>query len=224
MHPTRIRFSAPPGCLPGATQYRHPADLSLIIGDTVRNLSAALDYLVWELVGGDPAAGGRGATSTGFPIFVDPGSYEARALKKIRGIPPSAEAVIKRLQPFERSDFPETDPLALLYVLEQRDKHRTLNLTTIMGSVYITEGGVRADDLGGVQFAFGPVEQDAVICHARRGVLNRHMEVYLHVAYYVAFDYEWPVGGRNILELLDEIRRDIRVNVLPLFDQFFPLP
>jgi len=98
-------------------EMRAPLVLSAISGDVVHTLYAALDYLAWELVA---ANGQTGTTRTAFPIFQNP------------GIHPDAQALIKRLQPFDRpNEAPPNDhPLTLLYELERRDKHQTLNLTT----------------------------------------------------------------------------------------------
>jgi hypothetical protein len=197
-----------------------PADLSAIAGDVVHNLSATLDYLVWALVGGGTDEGGKGTNRTAFPIYTGPDAYRSGARDKIRGVPRDAQALIERLQPFERSYLPEEDPLALLYALEQRDKHRTLNLMAFGATARLWEGDDFADDLGPIDVVIGPHEYGAVIGRAPRGVLNPDVNVYLHMTYCVVFHGGWPIGHEDILVLLNRIRADVR-SIPPMFSRFF---
>ena len=113
-----------------------PTWLSPLIGDFIQNVRAALDYLVWELVA---VAGNVGTTSNEFPIFTDAKRYAQDSPRKIHGVPPQSEMLFERLQPFAGANNqprnpnwrdPDREPLTLLRDLSNRDKHRSINLTT----------------------------------------------------------------------------------------------
>lgn len=101
-----------------------PADLSLIIGDCVHNLRAALDNLALELA----IVFKRGRVSksiesdSGFPIFKEQNPSEFNRM--LRGINPRAKAIIEDLQPYKRGDGLRNDYLWQLHWFDVQDKHR----------------------------------------------------------------------------------------------------
>ena len=208
---------------------RSPTWISPAIGDCVHNLRAALDYLVWELVGG---ASGGGTTSTEFPIFTDPLQYTREAPRKIRGVPRAAEAAFKALQPFygPNSDpfhpdwrDPEREPLAFLRDLERWDKHRSLNLT---------EDQVSAELVGFEQLGIlvsphpavlpGRFERGTVLARAEVPLGRPNVEVYLRATYDVTFGRHGPAYGEPVLQTLTSIRQEVAGRVLPVIAQFLP--
>jgi len=110
-----------------------PVELALVFGDALHNLRASLDYMARGLVianGGDPIDRG-GARSTAFPIRkVRP----EQPISIFPGISPAARDQLEAVQPFS-SDDPARHPLAILDELENRDKHRLLNVGRLSGSV-----------------------------------------------------------------------------------------
>lgn len=208
---------------------RSPTWISPAIGDCVHNLRAALDYLVWELVGGD---GGGGGTSTEFPIFTDPLQYTREAPRKIRGVPQAAEAAFNALQPFYGANSdpfhpdwrdPKREPLALLRELERWDKHRSLNLT---------EDQVSAELVGFEQLGImvsphpavlpGRFERGTVLARAGVPLGRPEVDVYLRATYDVAFGRDGPAGGELVLQTMTLIRDEVAGRVLPTIAQFFP--
>jgi hypothetical protein len=200
--------------------------LSPVVGDFVHNAKAALDYLVWELTGA------AGTTRTEFPIFTDPDRYRTDAPRKIKGIPPEAVTVIKKLQPFygpnsqpghpEWND-PELEPLALLYALNTHDKHRALNLTEHVLSVRIV-------GLEGLHIVTPPVaatlvgnfKAGAVIARMTNFSIPANVNVYLRATSDIAFDRDGPAAGEPVIEVLQNVRQAVRGRVVPALRRFFP--
>ncbi len=114
-----------------------PASLSLIAGDCIHNLRAALDNLAFELA----LACAKGSLPPGvegysaFPIFHKDIAKYPKSLKKFNvmtgSIDPLAVAEIKRLQPYHRGDWFFRDRLWQLNQLEVIDKHRLPHTTTL---------------------------------------------------------------------------------------------
>lgn len=104
-----------------------PVLWSLIAGDVVANLRAALDHAVCRLV---ERGGGDVTTSHAFPILDAPplpGQKARQWDQKIRGVGEGAEYVIEMAQPFSGSpdDVRET-VMHSLRELSNEDKHRVL--------------------------------------------------------------------------------------------------
>lgn len=206
-----------------------PTWLGPLIGDFVHNTKAALDYLIWELVG---LTRHPQSTALEFPIFTDRKWYLRDAPRKIRGVPEGATTTIEILQPFygPNSDpfhpewrAPAEEPLAYLYELDKRDKHQALNLTedTIAATI------VGLDKLG----IISPPEPAVIAGRLERGAviaaLDMHtptdpgVDVYLRATYDIAFD-RGPAAGEPVVQTLDNIRHDVRGRVIPALERYFP--
>jgi hypothetical protein len=98
-----------------------PIRFGLIAGDSIHNLRAALDYLMWQLV---EANGQTPNTSTEFLIGSDANDFTTRCKGKIAkmGISTDAMTLIEALKPY----FGGNDGLYALHRLDIRDKHRLL--------------------------------------------------------------------------------------------------
>jgi hypothetical protein len=100
--------------------------LGVYLGDAVHNLRSALDHLVCQLA---VAAGNDGAcASTQFPIFAEDNRDTRKRIDQwTKHVRPSARSAIQALQPYQRRPTePTSDPLWLLSVLDNIDKHRVL--------------------------------------------------------------------------------------------------
>lgn len=103
-----------------------PAIFSVIVGEIIYNLRAALDYLVYELACFDSKQEVEG---TQFPIEDSEIKFNKRignvtAKGKgvyLRGVSPEHVAAIKRLQPFNRCEWTKR-----LRLISNPDKHREL--------------------------------------------------------------------------------------------------
>jgi hypothetical protein len=105
-----------------------PPELSLIIGDCLHNLRCALDYLAYELARLEQ---GKKVALTHFPIYSDWRDYRLARQEdrsRVEYLNRRHRAVINRLQPYRRRHEPRNDPLAILARLDNRDKHRSLQL------------------------------------------------------------------------------------------------
>jgi hypothetical protein len=105
-----------------------PATYSIIVGEIVYNLRAALDYLVYELACFDSKQDVEG---TQFPIEDSEIQFNKRIGSiagkgrgvYLRGVSPEHIAAIKRLQPFNGCEWTER-----LRFISNPDKHRRLTL------------------------------------------------------------------------------------------------
>lgn len=208
--------------------------LSPVIGDCVHNLRAALDYLVWAMT--SPAIrNSKHANKVEFPIFWDGTTYDKQAGPKIRGVPDKASTVIKCLQPFNgpqcRPNFslahPKDKPLWHLFELDNWDKHRALNLTEHLGRHTLVLppewGGIHSS--GASVGVGGGFKRGTVVGRLRiEPNLDSNVNVYLHTTYDVAFDKGGPesVAATPVLQVLDDIRSEIRSRVLPSLRGFVP--
>ncbi len=111
-----------------------PDRWSVIVGEIIHDLRAALDNLVCALA---YEYSKSPCEHTSFPIFGDANAYaSARNAKRrdgtildpIAGVHPDAQAIIKALQPYHRPDF-QRDPLWILSKLSNIDKHRLFHLS-----------------------------------------------------------------------------------------------
>ena len=105
-----------------------PIRLGVLLGECVFNMRSALDNLVCGLIRtADSHAPCKG---TQFPICSAPKDWEKAWQNYLKGVEPAAQKMIRDLQPcFRMSAAPENDPLSILNVLCNSDKHRAVTLT-----------------------------------------------------------------------------------------------
>ncbi len=96
---------------------------SLIVGDFLQNLRAALDHLIWQLVQVNGEVPDRG---NAFPIFDKALSGRSQVFwdRSVRGLSAAALQIIESCQPHLGGDRPHT--LRALRELSNEDKHRIL--------------------------------------------------------------------------------------------------
>jgi hypothetical protein len=129
--PNQVSFddhSEPPWLIIRAVVEPMPIEFSLIAGDAVNNLRAALDHLAWQLV---IASGGTPGRHTAFPLSDTEAEFERRVrnppknrTSPLEGIDPTGDiwALVERFQPYE----PASDPIGILPAFSNRDKHQGL--------------------------------------------------------------------------------------------------
>jgi len=98
-----------------------PRKWSVIVGDAVHNLRAALDYSVYALAW---MATGEHQEMTQFPIADSSESYRRQVRNRLTVLTDDQIEAMERIQPYVDGDW-----LALLRQLSNRDKHWALNLT-----------------------------------------------------------------------------------------------
>ncbi len=117
------------GTFQGSSDVPPPHLLSILVGETIYNLRAALDYLIYELALLDS---GRIRNNTQFPIEDPPKDERDRAAwekswddgrthPRLNGVSDKHKATIRKFQPFERCEWTRT-----LRHLSNPDKHRRL--------------------------------------------------------------------------------------------------
>jgi hypothetical protein len=102
-----------------------PDHLSLVFGDCVHNLRAALDHLALALAKAHtPTMTEKQIGTSEFPIFFDGPMTPKEQQRKIGCIAPAAAKVIERMQPHLRGQNYAMDPLWQIHDLDRIDKHR----------------------------------------------------------------------------------------------------
>ena len=167
-----------------------PADFPLILGDCLHNLRSALDNLAFELLTayqkGRPSK--RMSGESGFPIRRLENEESLKEFQKMtRGMHPEAQALIKRLQPYNRGD--ENSSLLNLARLHNTDKHQLPHITVVPQPDSIT---FFTTDLEGLQppdleISWEPVESRAII--GRYSPSGRHLPLGEH---YTEMDMQHP--------------------------------
>lgn len=107
-----------------------PPEWGALLGDVVQNLRAALDHLVWRLV---PLTGAKGDRRTQFPIVCYARAWNGAQGRNLRGVHKEHRALIRALQPFQRSHSVQFHPLAQLVWLSNVDKHRLVHTSLVVG-------------------------------------------------------------------------------------------
>lgn len=221
---------------PNGTEYefrlppeRFDPDWQLLIGDFAYNLRASLDYLITALV---RSTGKQENKSNEFPIYSPPfGNVTVETVgdwwdnsDKVEGqlhnTPSATRAALKPLQPFY--GIPVADhvrhPLNALYVLNNRDKHRSLNLIARAATLkFIDADGKPLWQGGDLPHRSVPSERDEgqtpdvfLTVPADRA----NMDVYLLATYKVAFHQPPELIG-DVVETLTGIQDFIDRGVLP---------
>ena len=99
-----------------------PHIISLLIGESIYNLRASLDYLVYELARLDSP--GKTPKGTQFPIESKEEGFKRRRKNFLKGVSLKHIAAIKKLQPFNGCDWTK-----LLRDVSNPDKHELLTRT-----------------------------------------------------------------------------------------------
>jgi hypothetical protein len=200
-------------------------DWTLLLGDFIYNTRASLDYLVTALV---RSTGSEEHESSQFPIY----RARQRAGKEeswlqveqrwekaddtlngqLQGTPTGTKAKFKALQPFY--GVPRTNPLQhpllALHTLNNRDKHRRLNLL-------VHSAEIRFEDASGKQLFEGPPIKTRISESCETVTLNtqkRDADVYLRASYEIRLN-EPPELLGNLLATLTSINKFIDSWVLP---------
>lgn len=142
-----------------------PSDFALILGDCLHNLRSSLDNLAFELLlahkKGRPSK--SMVNNSGFPIHLRETEDSLKEFKRMtRGIHPDAQALIKRLQPYNRGN--QKSSLLNLSKLNNTDKHRIPHVAVVPTPETLTF--VTTDPFAAISEAqgnWGPMEGRAII-------------------------------------------------------------
>jgi hypothetical protein len=208
-----------------------PVSLSLIAGDCIHNLRAALDNLAYELAlaNTEGSLPSRVADRSGFPIFHEnpaeakrPNSLE-RFNDMIGGIDPLAKTIIEGLQPYTRGDEFRSHPLWQLNKLESMDKHRlphVVTLNNISALSFFDPEGIGTNE---VKTLFGYFDSSAPIAeYPAFDSTGAEGNVHFTAAFDVCFSYGVPdlLVGESIVGTLEGFCRYITKEVFPPLQGF----
>jgi hypothetical protein len=106
-----------------------PIRLGVLLGECVFNMRSAMDNLVCGLVRTKDGYNAKCA-HTQVPICATEETWKKNWKKDLNGVEPAAQRMIRDLQPcFRMPSSTEDDPLSVLNVLCNSDKHRAITLT-----------------------------------------------------------------------------------------------
>lgn len=121
-----------------------PPIISLLVGEIIYNLRAALDYLIYDLARLDS---GQVVKRTQFPIEDTVDKFERRRNTFLKGVSDEHVAAITKLQPCDGCNWTKT-----LASISNPDKHR--HLTVFRSPVYITPSLGSAEPIIAIYIAF----------------------------------------------------------------------
>jgi hypothetical protein len=206
-------------------------ELSAAIGDFLFGVKSALDHLVWQLV----IRNGREPNGKNmFPIAACLCSFGKAVTMRgqLKGVAGKAHALIESLQPY----YGGNEPLGRLNTLHNTDKHRTLNLTTVVAdktslsfagrSVFMNLFLIDEDLRDGAIFGdTGMPLNDPEFNAMFPSAIERasEMEVEGKASLFVAFDEPAAdsLEGFRVDRTLQEILEFARETIIPAFEPFF---
>lgn len=198
-----------------------PEDVPLVAGDCLHNLRSALDYLIWQAVlsAGEQAPGRHNM----FPICVSEHGFQEQLKRgRLQGLPASAIAAVKSLQPFGL----KTHPLAVLDELCNSDKHRDLHIAVTVASdmetLHLKNGQVVMQTfLGGADVENGAIFGDIGI---PLELIPSDFEVKIvgRAAAFIGFKLgsDSESDPLPVVHTLEEIHEHITSTVLPEFTAY----
>jgi hypothetical protein len=201
-------------------------EVSAIAGDFLANVKSILDYIVWELVKTTP--GNSPTASNQFPITYTASEFADQiARKRLRGVPIEAATLIERLQPYNAGN----SFLGTLNRLHNIDKHRTLNVVTVVAdnTEVVAQSGEFALFLGDEELRDGTIFGGIGIPFATAARIPNfkarlpNMKMHGKCSMFIAFDDESAedLEGLRVDRTLQEIFEFVRDAVIPAFEPFF---
>ncbi len=109
--------------------HEYPPTWGTLVGDIAFNLRCSLDHVAWALVenGRTPPAvlTAKQRRNVYFPILSTRNEFNASVGRMLPGVSRANRAIVRRYQPYTRGKRKaRRDPLALLAVINNHDKHR----------------------------------------------------------------------------------------------------
>lgn len=196
-----------------------PVRLGVLAADAAHNLRSALDMIAWELAlkGEDPPPDDD--REVGFPICTNPEAWESRRTQNmIKRIPPYACQIIKFFQPCYR---PNRSPrLAVIQAIDNWSKHKA---NPSLMSFHISRMRVLTR-FEIVSFQPTAFEDGDEVCRVRKlePVSDPEEHFQTEMMCHVAFSKNGPGHGWP-LDFLGNAYEEIRDEIVPAFEGFFPI-
>ena len=102
-----------------------PREWSVLIGDCIHNARCVLDHAVYQVAAGDE----KQLRQSQFPML--PSQNDKEFDRRLPGVPDPYREIVRRWQPYEMARG-ATGALVRLADLSNRDKHRLLNVVTLL--------------------------------------------------------------------------------------------
>jgi hypothetical protein len=138
-----------------------PKRFSVLSGEIIHQLRSCLDHVAWHFSGEHYRIDSGNAIE--FPVFrEEPLSRDEirRYERKVKEITdPKALSFIRAMQPYNRTNDPENDPICIVHDMDRFDKHRELAVVVSCASVSVPTSA-------GSDIAF------AMMKHSRGEILN----------------------------------------------------
>lgn len=176
-----------------------PYKFAILIGDTIYNLRAALDYLVYELAILDS---GKIQRKTQFPIEHTPKDWQRSMRSRLQGLSPTHKAAIKLSQPCFGCQWTCT-----LQEISNPDKHRTLTIIRPISTLSVKTVGK------GLVVINPAKEGTTTLFRVRSHPKEDSMDVNADVSFDIAFD-----DGTPVIETLQMLYSQVS----KVLDQFKP--
>jgi hypothetical protein len=208
---------------------RFDPDWQLLIGEFAYNMRASLDYLVTALV---RSTGEEVNNRNEFPIHMPPfgnvtwsnvsqwWDVSAKVGRQLENTPPGTRAALKQLQPFDGPPMtnPFGHPLKALYELNNRDKHRSLNLIARAARFEFVDASGKPV-FGGVPYFHRSPPSEGNEGHTSDVLLTvpagqPEMDVYLLATQEVAFHQPPELIG-EVVQTLTGVQQFIDSRVVP---------
>lgn len=176
-----------------------PVDVSLVVSDTVHNLRAALDYLVYELARQDS---GKIVKNTQFPIEDvkfeklpngNTRGFDTRLNSYLRGISSAHVAAIESLQPYKGVQWTKT-----LREVSNPDKHRRL---LALGQEFLSDATITTGSPGGFDGMPGLI---------LRGVGADGCDLYVELEHAISIQFE---DGLPVLQTLQALKEQVAATI-----------
>jgi len=184
---------------------------SIHAGEALYQWRSALDHVACLLA----KERGEGAKdTTEFPIFLKregfrniDGTLTSGAKRDMSGISPEDQAAIEREQPFNRANgTPEDDPLWLLYLLSNYDRHQFLHLIDSAVWTGVTEFDPSwfAQHVTQIASNFGTFEGETEVSRFSISYDGPQITVKVknNVSFGIVFGQEGPAAGLNVIATL----------------------
>jgi hypothetical protein len=197
-----------------------PSDISLITGDFIHNVRAALDHVAWQLRI-DPADSNP-KDLTQFPIFDKSKDWnpKRRSMKHIR---PDVLAYMEMLQPYDRMETREGRLLRLIRDLDLTDKHRTILLAGSFATLLQLNVPSRPGEIEywRARAPKGMFEHDDVIATIPADA-DGQIQLEPEFVFHVALGEPGPYVGSPLFEVMLDLYRYARFDLVKGFSRFFP--
>ena len=192
-----------------------PERISLIVGDVVNNLRAALDQMICDLV----RSRGADCNQTQFPMHRV--TYPNAPPKSMSVLAGPIWTHLERTQPsFISPDDPEIVLLYQMVKLSNRDKHRSILLAATTTEEFTVTAPFGMDILDPVYR--GPFAHDAVFARIKpHGPLMPNVYVEFDVSPTVGFGKgSGPATGAPVVKMLEGCA-EVVTNIIEDFAQYF---